>query len=545
MRRFGPNGAVLAPVLVSAVLVPAVVASGGAAGSAVGRPAHTTLVSSQPAHGETLPESPEEIVLELSDEVDVVAEPVRLYDHDGADVPVGEARADGVEVTVPVSPLGDGTYVVVWRVTALDGHPVSGSFWFRVGDASAAAGPIGTGAEQASERAVVPAPAVTNLEGGGAGQRILDVASPVVQFCVFIAVILLVGGALFVSWVWPQGATSPRVRRIIFLGWLLMAVGTAAAVGLRAVAGAGGSLTGAARVDALTAVIQSHAGRAWLARLGLLVVVAVAWRHLFPAFWKGATARAERAAPHWLTVVIIGLGLLTTVSVTGHAASGDLVPVALVVDVVHLGAVALWLGGLTILFLVVLRVGPGGRAAGRWGRQRHQPKHLRVARQMARHAMGPAYPLCTGTGQPRQGAHHTVEQVVRRFSVVASGAVVVIVVTGLFQSWRHLRSAAAVTETTFGRSLVLKLGLVTLVLVVAGASRWAVRRWEGLGTASRLRRAVLAEAVLALAVLGVTSVLVNASPGGEQQPEPSLGQPSHGVSVLEHQGQVGAGPGDP
>jgi copper transport protein len=97
-----------------------------------------------------------------------------------------------------------------------------------------------------------------------------------------------------------------------------------------------------------------------------------------------------------------------------------------------------------------------------------------------------------------------------RFSRVALGAVGVLVATGAYQAWRQVRSWGAVTATTYGRELLVKLALVALILVVAAASRrWVRGTRTDVGV---LRRRVAVEAGGIVAVLAVTSALVATAP---------------------------------
>ena len=198
-----------------------------------------------------------------------------------------------------------------------------------------------------------------------------------------------------------------------------------------------------------------------------------------------------------------GLALLVTVTLTGHAVSGDLVPLAVVTDLVHLAGVSVWLGGLALLVAAVLWV-PGGAGGDEGGDDADEPLDDRVA-------------------------------VVDRFSQVAFGAVVAIVVSGVVQGWRQVGGYDALTETTYGRLLVVKVLLVAAMLVAAAFSRSWVRQRAGArgarlalspgpgavaassgGGPSRLqvlRWSVAAEVGIAVLVLAVTALLVNAVPG--------------------------------
>lgn len=130
---------------------------------------------------------------------------------------------------------------------------------------------------------------------------------------------------------------------------------------------------------------------------------------------------------------MVAVGLAATWAMSEHASTGLQAGIAMPVDVLHLLAVAAWLGGLTAL-LVALYRGPAVERAA-----------------------------------------------VRRFSRVAFGSVVVLALTGLYQSWRQVGSWSALTGTSYGQLLLVKVGLVALLVAVAGLSR----RWTGrLGEAS-------------------------------------------------------------
>ncbi|MEU3091596.1 copper resistance D family protein [Streptomyces massasporeus] len=98
---------------------------------------------------------------------------------------------------------------------------------------------------------------------------------------------------------------------------------------------------------------------------------------------------------------------------------------ALVSSVLHLLAMAVWLGGLTALLRVLYRA--------------------------------PAE-------EPLPSA------AVARFSRLAFASVAVLTATGVYQSWRRLGSWEAFT-TSYGRLLALKIGSVVLMLTAASYSR--------------------------------------------------------------------------
>lgn len=460
-----------------------VVATVGLAAAPAG--AHAQLVSTDPAHGEVLDVSPEQVVLEFSEAVQTPSDAVEVFDGAGDEVPVESVDGSGSDVSADLPELEDGPYVVSWHVISGDSHPISGAFLFHVGE------PAG------DESAEVLLDEVLADDGA---DKTLGVGYGVARFTVFVGLVLLVGGALFVTLLWPAGVTNPNLRRLIGAGWLVASVATLAAIGFQAAYGAGGSWGDMVDGELLADVLGGRTGRTWLVRLGLLAVLPLVWRDLFPPWRRfpsarGATsARVEGGAvparpTQAVVVAVLGLALLATVSFAGHAATGDLVVAALGADVTHLVAAAFWLAGLGLLLAVALR---SGRDAAR--------------------------------------------DLVTRFSPLALGAVVVVVATGTFQSWRQVRSIDALTGTTYGRLLMGKVALFLVILAAAALSRQTVRGWVD-SSQEKLRRSVGVETAVAVVLLAVTAVLVNTVPGRDAQATSTAGSSSvfeaesHGIEL--------------
>ena len=115
--------------------------------------------------------------------------------------------------------------------------------------------------------------------------------------------------------------------------------------------------------------------------------------------------------------------------------------------------------------------------------------------------------------------------VLPRFSRLALGAVATLVATGTFMAWREVSSADALTATTFGRVLLVKLVGVTVLILLGNRARLLVKRHLSGGVGGRaapgsppalvvagevgvLWRGLMAETTIAFAVLAVTAALV-------------------------------------
>jgi copper transport protein len=97
------------------------------------------------------------------------------------------------------------------------------------------------------------------------------------------------------------------------------------------------------------------------------------------------------------------------------------------------------------------------------------------------------------------------ERAVRRFSTVATFAVVVLACTGLYAALLHVPNPQALLATPYGRALIVKLALVSLLLGV-GASHLMLR---GRGPFGRL---VVLELLLALGLFVATGFLTSLPP---------------------------------
>jgi len=117
------------------VLVMTVVPILGFAGVAA---AHTELVESRPAAGSSTDRAVTGITLIFASPVAPELAGVVVAGGDGADRVVGGPDVQGTMVTVPVRPLDvAGGYTVSYRVVAIDGHPISGSYSLTVSEAGA------------------------------------------------------------------------------------------------------------------------------------------------------------------------------------------------------------------------------------------------------------------------------------------------------------------------------------------------------------------------------------------------------------------------
>src|SRR5207237_2440781 len=137
--------------------------------------------------------------------------------------PAGRADGRGNAVTVKLPKLDKGNYIVTWRVTSADSHPVHGAFTFTVGSKGAAA----------------DAALVQKLLSSGGGDTTVGAIYAVIRFAAFASLVLLVGGFAFVALIWPAGAALARPRRVLWGAWATALVTTVVGIPVQAVYAAG------------------------------------------------------------------------------------------------------------------------------------------------------------------------------------------------------------------------------------------------------------------------------------------------------------------
>ena len=240
-------------------------------------------------------------------------------------------------------------------------------------------------------------------------------------------------------------------------------------------AGAALDLAAIARV-----VVETQAGHVWLARFGLLVVLAAFLLLRLPADqrvdWRAARGEG----------VLLGAAALVPIAAAGHAAAVEPGTArAIALDALHVVAAGVWVGGLVPLALLL-------RAAATTEGADARPYAVLAA---------------------------------RRFSRAALGCVAILAVTGALLATLHVGSVAGLVGTRYGRLLLAKLSLLALALLLALVNRSVLlARLGGDGATvgrpamRRLSGFVVVEACLALAILGVVATLGVTPPARHDAP---------------------------
>ncbi|WP_329411616.1 copper resistance protein CopC [Streptomyces sp. NBC_00704] len=372
--------------------------------------AHAALTGSDPAQGVVVDKAPTQVSLTFSETVSMNDDSVRVLDPKGTRVDTGKpSEVGGATYAVQLhTGLPDGTYTVTYQVVSADSHPVAGAYTFSIGS---------------------PSETTVSVSDQVAGGGVVGWLYGLGRYASYAGFIVMAGGAVFVLACWPRGTGVRAMQRLVLSGWLAMTAATLFLLLLRGSYAGSGKLGDVFDLDLLGQVLQTKTGAALVSRLLLLAAAALFIAVLFGAYDKREDEE-KRDLTFGLAIggTVVSAGLAASWAMAEHASTGLQPGIAMPVDVLHLLAVATWLGGLTALLVALYRA-PADR--------------------------------------PVEGA------AVRRFSQVAFGSVVTLVATGVYQSWRQLGSWSAFTDTRYGQLLLVKIGLVALLVGIA----WISRRW--------------------------------------------------------------------
>ena len=420
--------------------------------------AHAALLKTVPEASRTINSAPPEVRLTYSEPIEPRFAIVSVTDAAGRQVTNGQpASAPGSPQTLvtPLEHVPEGWYLVFWRVISADGHPVRGAFTFAVGPNP---GPP-------------PQFRVPSLSETATTTRLL-----VSRWLVFLSVLSALG--LFVLRALIARPVARTVR-----GTSLRALNVAFTIALAisllvipvyvVIATAEFTLRSVWDLGAFVPVARdSGFGKDFL---DLELVFALFAAAAGVALFVDRPEREQRSVVELLALpaaLIAGAAALLLPALAGHAGQKSPRGLALPLDVFHLGAVAVWLGGLIGLVVLWLSVERAGRST-------------------------------------------VLAYVVPRFSAVAFCSVLLLIGTGTGQALLELPTLASLWQTSYGQALLWKIGLLAAALVLAGVNlaRTKPRLQAGDPSApTLLRRLVQGEIVFVVAALFAAAVLSSLAP---------------------------------
>jgi copper transport protein len=372
--------------------------------------AHATLLQTTPANGAVLSKAPAAVTVRFDDGVRVAKGNAAVDNADQASVLAGKASAQGRELTIPLKPLGNGAYSVRWSIVSDDGHREQGVLAFAVG------------------------------EGSAAPQSVLGASVPLTWNDILLRTLyylgVLAGGGLAAFGLLARRIVGPALQRplvhLLFFSLLLVFLG-------------GSGILHAAPPGT---------------RFALVVKIA-----LTVSLAGGAAAALAPTIPQLrLVAYAAALALLAAPTLSGHALDRDQPRVlSAIVDLAHLGAAAVWLGGLIAIVY--------------------------------------ALPRATEDDAIRRAA-------VRRFSSVALVAVTLLGASGIARALTELSAVSQLWSTSYGRALLAKTAVFLPLLGVGWLNRAVLMR-----VFTRLRRSARIEVIAIVGIVVAVAILTELAPG--------------------------------
>jgi copper transport protein len=392
--------AIAAVVLGGVLLAPTALA-------ATAEPVHAALASTYPADGSVVPHEPSQVTASFDQPVTINTSSLIVYTPQGNRADDGQTVHVGpTEIATTLLPgLANGTYTAVWHVISADTHPVEGAFTFSIG-----------------------APSATHVPAlGQPTNAMVSGLFAVTRWIEYMSYALLCGAVAFLIVCWPEGGRRVGIGRLVLVSWIGLLASTLLGLLLQGPYTAGVGVSALFEPKLVNITMSGKLGTASEARELMALLAGAAAGFLLPRLPTAGRRLRVAAAVVW--------GILTTAlaaswAVYDHASTGIQVPVALPADIIHLDAMAIWIGGLAALAGFALR---GAASAG-------------------------------------------VAVAVPRFSAIALGCVCTIVVSGVYQTWRDVGLWNALFDTPYGRLILGKIAGLLILIVLGYLARRYIQR---------------------------------------------------------------------
>lgn len=453
--------------------------------------AHPEIIRTEPAAGAQLTTAPSRVRVVFNEALEPALSRMDLYDSQRVQIAGGGGVVPDTPTTLELtlSPLDAGVYTVIWQTVGSDGHRIGGNFAFTI-ERSAGVSPsvvpsLSSILPQGSTTALplLTPTAVPALEPSS----LLPPPGPPLVLVALLRALMLVGAISFLGgWFWyshifvPAIAAAQEGTEDVVSRWRWLMMGSLAVLLLTTPLflmvhtwSVAGSVDGMNLATVLRETRLGHLlGARMLLTLALIACIVSVQQSEDTRSWLGAGA------------LLLGGALLLTFSLGGHAAAVPS-PIAVVADWLHLTATALWIGSLGAFVIVVPRV-------------LRSRDTIQCARLLA--------------------------TIITAFSTLALGCIVVLTLSGTYTALLHLNSLSDLWTSGYGRALLVKLVLFSMVLLLGAYHlllvrprfvAWANQRLESL-LAQRWQRwfpwTLRSEVVLGLLILFAVGFLTSLAP---------------------------------
>jgi len=380
-----------------------------------------------------------------------------------------------------LSALPVGRYTFSWRTAASDGHPSSGKFTFVVLAAPTQASGLAShpwgvqvdspgGAHSAGARAAPRKETPLDAEDVDAASSI---GNSIARAFLFLALLALIGAVAFKLLVLRAARAVPnelkqrmsqRAATLGMMAAVLVIIVALVRLNLESqMMSAMPDMPGMKAMSVRGMVMRTDWGFAFRIQLASALGALLGF------------ALAARVRGGWFVATASALILAITPALGGHAAASPrFTSLMIAADWLHVLGGATWLGSLLCVMAIGVPIALTLELENRWG---------------------------------------SIASLVNAFSPLALASAGVVVASGVFASWIRLEHLSALWQTTYGKTLVVKL---LLVAITFGIGAYNFKRVQPqlvteIG-ALRLRKSAAAELVVGFMILLVTGLLTGVSP---------------------------------
>jgi copper transport protein len=235
-------------------------------------------------------------------------------------------------------------------------------------------------------------------------------------------------------------------------------------------------------------VIGTTFGTTWLIRMIITIIIIGIW------FWM--EKKREISIKGQIPLLVTSLILIATTTMMGHGASTEL-EAAWILDYAHNLLSSIWIGGVIFFAFVAL-------------------------------------PTISRTNDSLR--NKITISLIPRFSGLFIIAIGILIITGPTLLWFLDDNVGSLTESTYGKLIMIKIGLAIAMIAFGGMYQVKFLKnpnnYESLNISKRISKPLKLEAGLGIALLAVVALLVNSSlPEGEIQSADAL-QPTFGYESI-------------
>ena len=237
--------------------------------------------------------------------------------------------------------------------------------------------------------------------------------------------------------------------------------------------------------------LMTNFGTTWIIRMGLTIALLGAWFIL--------ERKANHSRKAVIPVLVLSLILIATTTMIGHGAASE-IPTAIALDYVHNLVSAVWIGGIIFFGFILL-------------------------------------PSLTCLDDSKKEKMSLL--FIPKFSIMFVIAIGVVIISGPLLLWFLESDVGLLTESTYGRLILVKIALAIGMIAFGGYYQFKVQKNSeknlngSISVHKKLRRSLKVEAVLGVALLGVVALLANGTlPAGEIQ-QVSAQEVTYGYQTTE------------